>query len=49
LQIIYVSGYSAETVVKDLCLEEGVNFLRKPFKAQKLAQTLRAKLDASVG
>jgi PAS domain S-box-containing protein len=47
LQIIYVSGYSAETVVKDLCLEEGVNFLRKPFKAQKLAQTLRAKLDAS--
>jgi FixJ family two-component response regulator len=28
-------------------LEEGVNFLTKPFQAQKLAQTVRQNLDAN--
>jgi hypothetical protein len=28
-------------------LEEGVNFLAKPFGADKLAQTVREKLDAN--
>jgi hypothetical protein len=31
---------------RDFPLEEGVNFLAKPFGADKLAQTVREKLDA---
>jgi CheY-like chemotaxis protein len=45
LKVIYSSGYSAEIAGKDLFLEEGVNFLAKPFQAQKLAHTLRTCLD----
>jgi len=45
LKVIYVSGYSAEVASKDFPLEEGVNFLAKPFEAQKLAQTVRDCLD----
>ena len=46
LKIIYASGYSAEVVGKNFHLREGVNFLPKPFPAQKLAQTIRDRLDA---
>jgi PAS domain S-box-containing protein len=45
LQVIYMSGYSAEVVGKDFSLKEGVNFLTKPFQASKLAQTVRDSLD----
>jgi PAS domain S-box-containing protein len=45
LKIIYMSGYSAEVVSKDLPIKEGVNFLTKPFQAHKLAQTVRNCLD----
>jgi hypothetical protein len=46
LKIIYTSGYSADIAGKDLPLEDGVNFLAKPFEAHKLAQTIRARLDS---
>lgn len=49
LKVIYASGYSAEIAGKDFPLEEGVNFLIKPFEAQKLAQTIRACLDTKAG
>jgi CheY-like chemotaxis protein len=45
LKVIYTSGYSAEVVGRDFPLAEGVNFLDKPFQAQKLAQTIRDRLD----
>ena len=45
LKVIYTSGYSAETASKDLHLEEGVNFLTKPFEVHKLAETVRGCLD----
>jgi len=45
LRAIYMSGYSAEVAGKDFPLEEGVNFLTKPFQIAKLAQAIRAKLD----
>ena len=48
LKVIYVSGYSAETAARDFPLEEGVNFLTKPFQSFKLAQTVRRNLDANV-
>jgi hypothetical protein len=41
----YASGYSAEVADKDFPLEEGVNFLTKPFEAHKLAQVVRNILD----
>jgi CheY-like chemotaxis protein len=46
LKVIYASGYSAEVAGKDLNLQEGVNFLSKPFKARKLLHTVRAMLDS---
>ena len=45
LKVIYVSGYSAEVVGRDVSLEPGVNFLTKPFQARTLAQTVRQMLD----
>ncbi len=48
LNVIYTSGYSAEIAGKDFPLEEGVNFLTKPFQAQKLAQIIRDNLDAKI-
>jgi PAS domain S-box-containing protein len=49
LKVVYTSGYSAEVAGKDFPLEEGVNFLTKPFEAQKLAQILRKKFDRKPG
>ena len=46
LKVIFMSGYSAEVVGKDFPFTEDVNFLTKPFPAQKLAQTIRDRLDA---
>ena len=45
LKVIYASGYSADVVGQDFVLEEGVNFLAKPFNPLKLAQVVRARLD----
>jgi CheY-like chemotaxis protein len=45
LRVIYTSGYSVEVAGKELLLEDGVNFLAKPFQTQKLAQTIRKSLD----
>jgi two-component system cell cycle sensor histidine kinase/response regulator CckA len=45
LKVIYVSGYSAEIANREFPLEEGVNFLSKPFPAAKLAKIVREKLD----
>jgi len=48
LKVIYMSGYSADIADQDLPLDEGVNFLAKPVDSTKFAQTIRARLDASV-
>ena len=45
LKIIYLSGYSATVAGKNFPLEEGVNFLTKPFETHKLAQIVRKCLD----
>jgi len=46
LKVIYTSGYSREIAGKDFPLQDGVNFLSKPFQAAKLAQTVRVNLDS---
>ena len=47
LKVIYASGYSAEIAGRDFLVEEGVNFLTKPFQGHKLAQIIRQNLDSS--
>jgi len=49
LKVIYMSGCSADIVAKDFPLQEGVDFLIKPFQMQKLAETVRQSLDAAAG
>jgi CheY-like chemotaxis protein len=45
LKVIYVSGYSAAIASKDFHLQEGINYLTKPFASRRLAQFVREKLD----
>lgn len=45
LKVIYTSGYSSEIAGKDFPLQEGVNFLSKPFDPAKLSQLVRTTLD----
>jgi PAS domain S-box-containing protein len=48
LKVIYMSGYSTEFVGSDCPLQDGINFLSKPFPARKLAQTIRDRLNAAL-
>jgi CheY-like chemotaxis protein len=45
LKVIYTSGYSRDIAGHNFPLQDGVNFLSKPFQAAKLAQTVRNCLD----
>jgi len=45
LKVIYTSGYSSEVVRQGIVIEEGINFLQKPYHPQHLAQTIRRCLD----
>ncbi len=44
LKVLYTSGYSTELLGKDLALQEGTNFLQKPYPPSKLVQTVRTAL-----
>jgi PAS domain S-box-containing protein len=48
LKVIYTSGYSPGMAGRDASLLEGRNFLPKPYSIGKLAQFVRACLDAPV-
>jgi CheY-like chemotaxis protein len=41
LKVIFTTGYSAELLGKDFEIQEGINFLQKPYPPQKLVQTVR--------
>ena len=45
LKVVYSSGYSADIASDEFPMEEGVNFLNKPFEVPKLAQIIRHCLD----
>ena len=45
LKVIYTSGFSADLAGKGMSLNDGVNFLQKPWDLQTLAGTVRACLD----
>ena len=45
LKVIYSSGYSLESVSPAFSLEEGSNYLQKPYDPERLARTVRHRLD----
>ena len=45
LQVIYVSGYTGDTIAQHGILQERVNFLQKPFKPEDLLNKIRLVLD----
>ncbi len=48
MKVLFVSGYTDETVVRHGIQEGRMNFLRKPFTPLVLARTIRELLDAPV-
>ena len=44
LKVLYTSGYSTELLGKDLNLQEGMNFLQKPYPPSRLVETVRNAL-----
>ena len=46
LKCIYMSGYTANTIAHRGVLEEGINFLQKPFSRNQLASKVRNVLDS---
>jgi PAS domain S-box-containing protein len=45
LRVVFASGYSADIAGRDLSLEDGQNFLQKPFSRHQLLATVRKCLD----
>ena len=45
LKVIYMSGYTDETIVHHGILDSGVAFLQKPFGSETLGRTLREAFD----
>lgn len=45
LKVVYTTGYSVEALRSEILLEEGVNFLAKPYSPSQLARTVRRCLD----
>jgi nitrogen-specific signal transduction histidine kinase len=46
LRVVFMSGYSAEIAGRELTLEEGRNFVQKPYSPPKLLEAVERCLDA---
>jgi len=47
LKVVFVSGYSLDLKEEQLKLQEGVNFLQKPYHPQALVKVVRLNLDGA--
>jgi two-component system, cell cycle sensor histidine kinase and response regulator CckA len=45
MSVLYMSGYTAETIGQHGALDKGGRFIEKPFLAKELAEKLREVLD----
>jgi two-component system, cell cycle sensor histidine kinase and response regulator CckA len=45
IKCLYMSGYTADVIAHRGILEEGVNFIQKPFGSNDLATKVRQVLD----
>src|SRR4029077_19499744 len=45
LRVIFMSGYTADTMLRQGIAETGLPFLQKPFSAHQLARKVRDTLD----
>jgi len=48
-KVLYMSGYTNNVIVHHGLLEEGINFLQKPFALRDLVQKVRQSLDLNSG
>ncbi len=46
LPVLYMSGYTRNAIVRDGRLDEGVNYMEKPFTPEKLVWRVRRVLDS---
>jgi len=46
IKALFMSGYTANVIAHRGVLDEGIDFLRKPFSLETLARKVRAILDA---
>jgi FixJ family two-component response regulator len=47
LKVLYISGYTDDSVFRHGVLEGGMEFLQKPFNLKALAQKIREILDGA--
>ncbi len=45
-RVIYMSGYTADAIVRNGILRQNINFIEKPFSLESLAKKVRQVLDA---
>ena len=46
LKVLFMSGYTGEAIFQHGVLDEGINFIQKPFRTKELARKVREVLDA---
>ena len=49
LRVIYMSGYTDDVIVHQGIIEDGVNYIQKPFSSSDLARKIRDVLDTAGG
>ena len=48
-KVVYMSGYTSDTVLRQAVLESGVPFVQKPFTPDMLVRKVRGALDDGSG